>query len=459
MILAAVTLPAAAQYQFRTEVNPDGTATVYRGRSCAAGDLSIPDTIGGLPVTSIGNSAFRGCTRLTSVTIPNNVTSIGGWAFERCTNLTNVTIPNSVTAIEGAAFEGCTGLTSITIPNSVTSIGVTAFRSCTGLTSVNIPNSVTNIGSYAFNDCTNLKAIEVEALNPAYSSWDGVLFDKDRTTLLQCPGRKAGNYTLPNSVTNIWLSAFFNCPDLTSVTIPDSITFIGGAAFYGCTGLTNVTIPNSVTYIGWRAFFNCTGLTSVTIPNNITTIWDLAFAYCTGLTNVTIPDSVTSIETQGFGGCTGLTSITIPNSVNTIRNQAFYGCRLLLDAYFAGDAPTVIDWEGKLTTDIGFDNVRIRYLPGTRGWGSTFGNRPTAPWVRPNPTILDFGDRFGPSTNCFSFVISWATNVPVVVEASADIGGAGWTPISTNTLTDGWVQFTDPEWKSQPARFYRVRGQ
>ena len=163
---------------------------------------------------------------------------------------------------------------------------------------------------------------------------------------------------------------------------------------------------------------------------------------------------VTSIAAMAFAGCSGLTSVT------TLWNEAFSGCRLPQDAYFAGDAPSVVDWNGRPTTDIGVDEpVTIRYLPGPQGWGTTFGNRPTAPWLRPNPTILDFGDRFGPSINGFGFVISWATNVPVVVEASADIGSTGWTPISTNRLTDGWVQFSDPNRKSLPARFYRVRGQ
>lgn len=127
-------------------------------------------------------------------------------------------------------------------------------------------------------------------------------------------------------------------------------------------------------------------------------------------------------------------------------------------AYFAGDRPEAPGADAFKSEAGGSSPTIVYHLPGAKGWTTRFAGRPTAPWVLPNPTLLDFGDRFGPSNKGFSFVISWATNVPVVVEATADIG-AGWTSISTNTLTDGWIQFTDPDWNSHAARFYRVRGQ
>ena len=171
---------------------------------------------------------------------------------------------------------------------------------------------------------------------------------------------------------------------------------------------------------------------------------------------------VTRLGDWAFYQCFFLTSITIPDSVRSIGEGAFGRCTRLASAHFGGTEPGS---ESGLTFTYSDELFRVVtspttvfYLPGSGQWTATFASRPTAPWVRPNPTILDFGDRFGPSANGFGFISSWATNVPVVVEASADIG-AGWTPISTNALTDGWVQFTDPEWKSQPARFYRVRGQ
>ena len=215
-------------------------------------------------VTSIGNVVFKYCTSLTSVTIPDSVTSIGSGAFEDCTNLTSVTIPDSVTSIGDAAFYGCTSLTSVTIPDSVTSIGWHAFESCTSLTSITIPNSVTSIGYQAFYSCDNLTNITVNSNNSNYSSQDGVLFDKSKTTLIQYPtGNTRTSYTIPNSVISIGRYAFHCCTSLTSISISDSVTSIGDHAFWDCKSLTSVTIPNSVTRIGDYAFYLCTSLEDV----------------------------------------------------------------------------------------------------------------------------------------------------------------------------------------------------
>ncbi len=196
-------------------------------------------------------------------------------------------INNSVTSIGKYAFWGCTGLTSVTIPDSVTSIGDYAFYGCTGLTSVTIPDSVTSIGDCAFYGCTGLPAITVSADNPSYSSDSfGVLYNKSKTELIQYPiGNTRTSFTIPDSVTSIYMYAFYNCTGLTSVAIPDSVTSIGEGAFYYFTGLTSVTIPDSVTSIGSSAFYGCTGLTSVTIPDSVTSIGDYAFYNCTGLTD------------------------------------------------------------------------------------------------------------------------------------------------------------------------------
>ena len=253
-------------------------------------------------VTSIGNYAFNGCSSLTSVTIPNSVTEIGGSAFVGCASLKSITMPNSVTSIGDMAFYKCSSLTSITIPDNVTSIGSSAFSDCSKLRSITIPNSVTSIGAWAFNGCTGLTAINVAMENQNYVSPDGVLYNKDKTTIICYPaGKKGNNYKIPDGVTEIGSIAFSRCSSLTSVTIPNSVTSIGSGAFNGCTSLTRVTIPNSVTKIGWNAFSGCTSLTSITIPNSVISIDWYAFRGCTSLKSITIPNSVTSIGKNAFG--------------------------------------------------------------------------------------------------------------------------------------------------------------
>ena len=253
-------------------------------------------------VTSIGDYAFNGCSSLTSVTIPNSVTEIGGSAFVGCASLKSITMPKSVTSIGDMAFYKCSSLTSITIPDSVTSIGSSAFSNCSKLRSITIPNSVTSIGAWAFNGCTGLTAINVAMKNQNYVSPDGVLYNKDKTTIICYPaGKKGNNYKIPDGVTEIGSIAFSGCSSLTSVTIPNSVTSIGSGAFNGCTSLTRVTIPNSVTKIGWNAFSGCTSLTSITIPNSVISIDWYAFRGCTSLKSITIPNSVTSIGKYAFG--------------------------------------------------------------------------------------------------------------------------------------------------------------
>jgi hypothetical protein len=159
-----------------------------------------------------------------------------------------------------------------------------------------------------------------------------------------------------------------------------------------------------------------------------------------------------SIHERAFADCAGLTNVTIGKGVSNIGSGAFSGCTQLARVYFKGDAP--VD-SGSFQES----PATIYYLPGTQIWGPTFSGRPTAYWIRGHPTILNFGGRFGPSPSGFSFVVSWAPNVSIVLEASPDLGGTGWEAVSTNRLTEGWVQITDPEWKGQPARFYRVRGE
>ena len=203
------------------------------------GSFVIPDS-----VTSIGGSAFSGCSSLTSVNIPDSVTSIGEGAFNDCSSLTSVSIPDSVTSIGEGAFKFCSSLTSVNIPDSVTSIGEGAFNCCRSLTSVNIPDSVTSIGEGAFGGCSSLTSVNI-----------------------------------PDSVTSIGEGAFGGCSSLTSISIPDGVTSIWVSAFSGCSSLTSISIPDSVTSIGEGAFEGCRSLTSVNIPDSVTSIGEGAFNF------------------------------------------------------------------------------------------------------------------------------------------------------------------------------------
>ena len=190
--------------------------------------------------------------RVKSAVIAEGVTSIGSYAFDDCKSLTSVTIPDSVTSIGDSAFCNCKSLTSVTIPGSVTRIGEYAFSKCESLTSVTIPNSVTSIGWGAFSNCAALTGIRVAEGNSHYSSdASGVLFSKDKTTLVQCPGAFSGSYAIPNSVTSIGDGAFASCTSLTSVTIPNSVTYFGEWAFDDCTSLTDVYYAGSEAQ--WKA--------------------------------------------------------------------------------------------------------------------------------------------------------------------------------------------------------------
>lgn len=349
--IALVTTIAAYAQSF----NHDGiTYTVLNenDRTCklssgndASGDIEIPATVPynseDYAVTSIGDRSFYKCTSLTSITLPKGLTSIGDDTFYGCSSLTSITLPERLTSIGNSAFWYCSSLTSITLPGGLSSIGVAPFFSCTSLTDINVDDK-----------------------NLYFTSIDGVLFSKDRNTLICCPARKEDEYIVPEGVTSIRYVAFNYCTSLTSITIPESLTSMGSAAFYECTSLTSITLPKGLSSISDHAFYGCSSLTSITLPKGLSSIGEGAFFYCTSLTSITLPEGLSSIAYDAFYECSSLTEINVddknlyftpidgvlfskdkntliccppgkegeyivPEGVTSIGSHAFYHCRSL----------------------------------------------------------------------------------------------------------------------------------
>ena len=298
-------------------------------------------------VTSIPNQAFQGARNLAAVVIPSSVTHIGNNAFLD-SGLTSVTLPAGLTHIGQGAF-GNASFTSITIPPGVTHIGNNAFMH-TGLTSVTIPASVTNIGNNAFAGSADLTSITVEMGNRHFVSQEGVLFDRDMTSIVYFPNARAGSFAIPAGITSIGWAQFGGRAGLTSIVIPASVTSIGNSTFDNSTSLTSITvdpdsehfasvdgvlfsrdmtrlvrfpegrggtysIPDTVTEIAGSAFSGTSGLTGVYIPDSVTSIGHSAFAG-SGLVSVFIPDSVTSLGWGIFSGASDLVSIILPEGLS-----------------------------------------------------------------------------------------------------------------------------------------------
>jgi len=432
LFILILTLPVEAQLTFTTN---DGALTIT-GYTGPAGALVIPSMIDGYSVTSIGMNAFNSRTDLTSITIAENVTNIGSGAFLG-TGLTGVSFGDHLVSIGGFAFAG-SGLTNVAIPASVTFIGAESLSA------------------------SPLVAITVDALNPVYSSGDGVLFDKPQFTLIKYPPGKVGSYGIPNGVTNVEHFAFASAR-LTSVNVPASVARIGTRAFIDCSSLTNAVVGEGTTSIGPEAFTACASLTAITVDalNPVYSSVDgvlfdkpqtTLLQYPGGRTgSVVISQNVTQIGASAFSN-SKVTDVVVPANVTNIEDSAFAKSAKLSGVYFRGDAPAP---GGRVF--FSDNNVTVYYLPGTTGWGSTFAGIPAALWVLSNPLILSNGSTFAVLSNGFSFIVSWATNALVVVEASTSLTNPVWSPLTTNSLTNGSFYFSDLGWTNSPARFYRLR--
>ncbi len=364
----------------------DGEATVTGCKPSAEGAVTIPSTLGGKPVTTIGFKAFRECANITEISVPDSVKNIEQYAFWLCTNLKKVNLPDGLQIISDSMFRQCSSLESITIPESVTIIDEHAFNECSALKSIVIPDSVTNINLAAFNECSNLTSV----------TFGSGLTDLGGLAFYDCT--KLTDFTLPDSLTSIGTSAFTSCESIKSVNIPANVSYIAPSAFELCTSLENITVDENSQYFindEYGVLFSAgestlyqypvgNKRTSYTIPSRVTMVRDYAFDGCRNLTitiprnlhpshfgdfgtaarfagfiadpknnyysndefgvlfnkdkssllkypadstaaEYTIPDSVTSIETDAFSDCTNLQNIFIPDSVTSIGG-AFSWC-------------------------------------------------------------------------------------------------------------------------------------
>ncbi len=409
-----------------------GGSVTITGYSGLGGAVTVPGTIGGDPVTAIGNEAFLNG-RLSAITLPNGLVSIGSLAF-----------------LSG-------GFATITIPNTVTTIGLDAFENCQSLVSISIPASVTTLGPGAFGGCNHLTGLSIDAANPSYSTDGFALFDKNKATLLECLPSTAGSYAIPGGVTTIGDPAFGDCALLTSVSIPASVTgicipvtnpfefcdnltqitvdaanpsfssdgialfnkaktaliaycpgivgtyavpagvtSIGDSAFFSCQGLVGITMPAGLTSIGDDAFDACSNLATVAMPNSVTSIGGYAFTGCGYLVSIAIPTGLTSIGQSVFRSCGGLTRVTIPSGVSSIGPSAFQDCASLGQIAFLGNAPTA--------DPTAFQGVKagavVTFLAGTTGWTGTFDGLPASqaspappPPAQPSARLVNISTR------------------------------------------------------------------
>jgi hypothetical protein len=448
--------PQIATFSFLATTN-NGAITITGFAGTLVSALTIPATINGLPVTSIGPRAFYFCPGLTAVTVPASASSIGDYAFNSCGSLASVTmgpgvtnignfaftydssltglvLPNGVSYIGSNAFEYCTGLTSITIPDSVGSIVQLAFGSCGGLTNVVLGNSVTNIGNLAFTYCTNLAGITI----PQNVATLGI------SAFYSCSSLASAAV----DCANIGDYAFSSCGSLSNVVFGGNVTNIGNSAFAYCSNLMSLTIPGQVAGVGINAFYACSNLTNLTIAGG--NIGDYTFSACGNLSSVVIGKGVHNVGHGAFANCSSLSSVTLPGGVADIEGYAFGSDTSLARIYFQGNAP-IAD-----STAFSATPGTVYYFPGATGWANFFAGLPVLLW---NPVIQTQDGSFGVLANQFGFNISGTANIPVAIDAATNLADPAWTPLLTCTLTNGSFYFSDPAWTNFPARFYRLSTQ
>ncbi len=334
----------AHEYTVPESVTEIGPSAFFGCRELSS--IVLPESL-----TQIGPSAFSECEQLIAARIPQNVTTIGERAFFGCRNLTATNIPEGVTRIEkltfarsslsimtlspnithilDGAFAECPQLANVRLPENLTHLGRGAFAMCASLSPVTIPANVTEIGDGAFFGCAKMREILVSSQSPHFKSEDGVLLSADGKTLIQFPGRKGGQFYVPDGVTEIRSAAFAGCVNLRAVSFPESVTCIGDAAFAGCTALEKMLLPRKLARLGKCAFADCLKLEAMYLPGTLTRLENGTFANCSQLMRVTFSLGTEEIGSFAFLNCTQLNSVTLPDSLTRIGRSAFHNCSKL----------------------------------------------------------------------------------------------------------------------------------
>lgn len=306
----------------------------------------------------IGMRAFAN-SGLTEISIPKEIETIANQAFYKCEALKKIDFSDGVKEIKEAAFSYCSALEEIHLSKVLTKIGKEAFYACSSLTEITLPKKLINIGEDAFGACKALKEIKVEAGNAAFTSIDGVLFNKEKTTLLTFPFANTANYQVPVGTTKIAPSAFSECNKLASIQFPNTLIEIGSEAFYKCLKLENITLPNSITAVGEGAFYGCEGLLLAELSKSMTIIPDNLLSKCTKLQKIKIPEGINKIAYQAFSNCSSLTKVEIPASVNSIEGASFKACESLSEIYCYIKEPLTIEEDVFKGVNVGTCNLYV----------------------------------------------------------------------------------------------------